>query len=130
MPLTTAPVPFPVTPVAAARAPSAAAKRIQQSRATWFVPCHHPHGGELHTTRLTWVVGAAIRPAVIENVSTAKKLLQSLGASLEQTSLVGEQCPGLGQELTWALYLDRHGWLSASPVPSDGDLTWLLNQEP
>ena len=86
--------------------------------------------GELNTTRLTWVVGAAIRPAVIENIGTAKKLLQSLGASLEQTSLVGEQCPGLGKELTWAIYLDRHGWLSVSPVPSDGDLTWLLNQAP
>ncbi len=86
--------------------------------------------GELKTTRLTWVVGAAIRSAVIEDSNTAQKLLRSLGASSEQASLAAEQCPGLGQDLTWAVYLDRHGWLSTSPVPSSGDLPWLLSQQP
>ena len=82
--------------------------------------------GELSATRLTWVVGAAIRPAVIEDSSQAQQLLQSLGASSAQTALVVQQCPGLGEAVTWALWLDRHGWLSASPVPRSGELTWLM----
>ena len=82
--------------------------------------------GELSATRLTWVVGAAIRPAVIEDSSQAQKLLQSLGASSAQTALVVQQCPGLGEAVTWALWLDRHGWLSASPVPRSGELSWLM----
>ena len=82
--------------------------------------------GELSATRLTWVVGAAIRPAVIEDSSHAQKLLQSLGASSAQAALIAQQCPGLGQAVTWAFWLDRHGWLSASPVPRSGELTWLM----
>ena len=82
--------------------------------------------GELSATRLTWVVGAAIRPAVIEDSSQAQQLLQSLGASSAQTALVVQQCPGLGEAVTWALWLDRHGWLSASPVPRSGELSWLM----
>ncbi len=54
------------------------------------------------------------------------KLLQSLGASSAQTALIAQQCPGLGKAVTWALWLDRHGWLSASPVPRSGELTWLM----
>jgi len=82
--------------------------------------------GDLSATRLTWVVGAAIRPAVIQDSSQAQQLLQSLGASSAQTALVAQQCPGLGEAVTWALWLDRHGWLSASPVPRSGELTWLM----
>ena len=82
--------------------------------------------GELSATRLTWVVGAAIRPAVIEDSSHAQKLLQSLGASSAQTAMVAQQCPGLGEAVTWALWLDRHGWLSASPVPRSGELSCLM----
>ena len=51
--------------------------------------------GDLSATRLTWVVGAAIRPAVIQNSSQAQQLLQSLGASSAQTALVAQQCPCL-----------------------------------
>ena len=86
--------------------------------------------GELSTTRLTWVVGAAIRPAVIQDSSHAQQLLQSLGASPAQTALVADHCPGLGQAVTWAVWLDRHGWLSASPVPRSGELIWLMPPQP
>ena len=65
--------------------------------------------GELSATRLTWVVGAAIRPAVIEDSSHAQKLLQSLGASSAQAALIAQQCPGLGQAVTWAFWLDQIG---------------------
>ena len=51
--------------------------------------------GELSATRLTWVVGAAIRPAVIEDSSHAQKLLQSLGASSAQAALSLSSAPAL-----------------------------------
>ena len=48
----------------------------------------HSTGYFLAGRSLTWVVGAAIRPAVIEDSSHAQKLLQSLGASSAQTALI------------------------------------------
>ena len=29
-----------------------------------------------------------------------------------------DRCPGLGDDLVWAFYLERHGWLIATPVAS------------
>jgi len=85
-------------------------------------------GGELSQTRLSWVVGAAIRPTQVENGEQALAVLQQLGSSSEQTQQVSLHCPGLGSDLTWAFYLDRHGWLSASPISADAQLRQLLGQ--
>ena len=71
---------------------------------------------ELEATRLTWVAGSTIRPFFANNQKAAQELLQSLGVNSAEAQLVKEHCPGLGREITWAFYLERHGWLSASPV--------------
>ena len=78
--------------------------------------------GALQNTRLTWVVGSAIRPGYINNPREICALLESLGVTASLAAIVPQQCPGLGCDVTWAFYLERHGWLTASPVLSD-DLT-------
>ncbi|MEB3241895.1 MAG: hypothetical protein VKJ31_07635 [Synechococcus sp.] len=80
------------------------------------------NSGPLNSTRLSWIVGAAIRTSKIESASAASTLLQQLGASNAQADLVALQCPGLGEDLTWAFYLDRHGWLSGAPVTNQDEL--------
>lgn len=74
--------------------------------------------GELSETNLTWVVGAAIRSALVEGTSQAKDLLKHLGVSEELVDLASEHCPGLGGNAIWAFHLERHGWLTATPVES------------
>ena len=76
------------------------------------------NGGELSETNLTWVVGAAIRSAQVEGTAQAKYLLKSLGVSEQLVNLASEHCPGLGGAAIWAFHLERHGWLTATPVGS------------
>ena len=70
----------------------------------------------LDATRLTWIVGAAIRSANIESSEGIVSLLSELGVSLDIAKALPSHCPGLGADITWAFYLERHGWLTASPV--------------
>ncbi len=70
----------------------------------------------LESTRLTWVVGAAIRSAVVASASDAGALLEHLGISPVLSEAMQEICPGVGGEIVWAFYLERHGWLTACPV--------------
>ena len=72
--------------------------------------------GELEDTRLTWVVGSAIRRASAESPTAAALLLQELGIPEPLTQAAVDRCPGLGDDLVWAFYLERHGWLIATPV--------------
>ena len=72
--------------------------------------------GELKDTRLTWVVGSAIRRAIAESPTAAALLLQELGVPEPLTQAAVDRCPGLGDDLVWAFYLERHGWLIATPV--------------
>lgn len=74
------------------------------------------NSGKLSDTNLTWVVGAAIRSAVAEGTSGAKDLLKNLGVSEELVDLASEHCPDLGGTAVWAFHLERHGWLTATPV--------------
>lgn len=76
------------------------------------------NSGELSETTLTWVVGAAIRSALVEGTAQAKDLLKKLGVSEELVDLASEHCPGLGGKAIWAFHLERHGWLTATPVES------------
>ena len=76
------------------------------------------NGGELSKTNLTWVVGAAIRSALVEGSAEAKDLLKSLGVSEQLVNLASEHCQGLGGATIWAFHLERHGWLTATPVGS------------
>ena len=73
-------------------------------------------GGELKDTRLTWVVGSAIRRASANSPTEAALLLQQLGIPEPLTKAAVDRCPGLGDDLVWAFYLERHGWLIATPV--------------
>ena len=72
--------------------------------------------GDLKDTRLTWVVGSAIRTATASNPDAVAVLLSQLGIPAELTEAAITRCPGLGQDLVWAFYLERHGWLIATPV--------------
>ncbi|WP_158217042.1 hypothetical protein [Synechococcus sp. 8F6] len=74
------------------------------------------NSGKLSDTNLTWVVGAAIRSAVAEGTSGARDLLKNLGVSEELVDLASEHCPELGGTAVWAFHLERHGWLTATPV--------------
>ena len=53
--------------------------------------------------------------------------IKALGVTAAQAELLEANSPGLGNGLTWAFYLDRRGWLSASPVPSPGELSELFD---
>jgi len=72
--------------------------------------------GELKDTRLTWVVGSAIRSATATGPAAVSQLLQELGIPESLTDAAIDRCPGLGDDLIWAFYLERHGWLIATPV--------------
>ena len=71
---------------------------------------------DISTTKLTWIVGAAIRSAKIEKTSEIVDLLKSLDIPNDIAEAACKYCPGLGEEITWAFYLERHGWLTASPI--------------
>lgn len=72
--------------------------------------------GSLKATQLTWVVGAAIRSAQVSSGAEAGSLLNSLGIDAPLSDAAQKHCPGLGGRITWAFYLERHGWLKATPV--------------
>lgn len=74
--------------------------------------------GDLKDTRLTWVVGSAIRTATASSPDAVGWLLAQLGVPTELTEAAISRCPGLGDDLVWAFYLERHGWLIATPVAS------------
>ncbi len=71
---------------------------------------------ELMTTRLTWVVGSAIRPAVANDAKAVVEILKSLDVKDPDAELVSRFCPGLGEDIPWAFYLNRHNLLCASPI--------------
>tara|TARA_B100000497_G_scaffold110753_1_gene130392 strand:- start:434 stop:865 length:432 start_codon:yes stop_codon:yes gene_type:complete len=74
------------------------------------------NAGDLIDTKLTWVVGSAIRGTTVESPTDAKELLQAMGSSHELAQNALEYCPGLGGNLVWAFYLERHGGLIATPI--------------
>lgn len=73
-------------------------------------------GCPLEATRLTWVVGAAIRSAAVNSPSDAGALLKRLGISDSLADAIPGHCPGVGDDIPWAFYLERHGWLTACPI--------------
>jgi len=72
--------------------------------------------GALEDTSLGWVVGAAIRPASVNSQDDCKMLLRALGLSSDLVNSVLLNCPGIAGKVAWALYLERHGHLVATPV--------------
>ncbi|MDA0717911.1 MAG: hypothetical protein O2839_06815 [Cyanobacteria bacterium] len=74
--------------------------------------------GEIANTNLTWVVGAAIRSELVANAAQAMEILKKLGVSEQLIKLASKHCPGLGITTIWAFHLERHGWLTATPVKS------------
>ena len=71
---------------------------------------------DLLISKLTWVVGSAIRGTTVSDATEAKKLLTHMGVDNELAKAAVKHCPGLAEDLVWAFYLERHGWLTATPV--------------
>ena len=71
---------------------------------------------DLLISKLTWVVGSAIRGTRVNDATEAKKLLTHMGVDNELAKAAVKLCPGLAEDLVWAFYLERHGWLTATPV--------------
>jgi hypothetical protein len=78
--------------------------------------------GPLEDTSLSWVVGAAIRPATVKNEDDCRVLLHALGLNSDVVNSLLLNCPGIAGSVTWALYLERHGHLVATPV-----IPWTIN---
>ena len=76
------------------------------------------NAGDLIDTTLTWVVGSAIRGTTIDSATEAQHLLESMGSPPQVVQIAIEKCPGLGENLVWAFYLERQGGLIATPVAS------------
>ena len=74
------------------------------------------NSGELTTAKITWVVGSAIRGTTVNSAAEVEKLLTQMGIDYALAQAAIEHCPGLGEDLVWAFYLERHGWLTATPV--------------
>ena len=72
--------------------------------------------GELMHTRLTWVVGASIRSALVRGKKEAKELLEAIGVEAELASLACDSCYGIGESTIWAFYFDRNQTLSTTPL--------------
>jgi len=87
----------------------------QDVSANLLLACEN-NEGDLSDTQLTWVVGSAIRSARVNTAPEAAALLEAMGVSQTLTRTAIEHCPGLGNDLIWAFYLERHGWLIATPV--------------
>jgi len=85
------------------------------SNANLLVACEDSEG-ELTQTRLTWVVGASIRPAFVTGKKKAKALLEAIGVGAELASLACDSCYGIGESTIWAFYFDRNKTLSATPL--------------
>lgn len=87
----------------------------QDVSANLLLACEN-NDGDLSDTQLTWVVGSAIRSARVTTAPEAAALLEAMGVSQTLARTAIEHCPGLGNDLIWAFYLERHGWLIATPV--------------
>ena len=96
--------------------------RLWQETLAWIEPAGNlllaceSSEGSLSATQLTWVVGAAIRSAQVSSDVEAESLLAQLGVDGPLIDAARHHCPGLGGRITWAFYLERHGWLKATPV--------------
>lgn len=88
---------------------------INDKFANLFLACENS-GGNLEATKLTWVVGSAIRPESVKTKEEFTQILLNLGVSGNLASLALEHCPGLISTIAWALYFERHGWLTATPI--------------
>lgn len=84
-------------------------------RTTLLLACEDSKGN-ISETKLTWVVGAAIRSEITKTKEEAKEILRSVGIAEKLIDLVTQHCPGLGNSVVWAFHLERHGWLTATPV--------------
>lgn len=87
----------------------------QQSPCTLLLACEKGDG-PLRDTSLTWVVGSAIRAVEVRGQAKVEHLLQELKVPQALAAAAREHCFGLGDGVIWAFYLERHGWLTASPV--------------
>ncbi len=84
----------------------------------------------LSSNSLTWVVGSAIRPTKTNTNKEALELLVKLGVTKVQSEIIQEYCKGLGDEICWAFYLDRHSVLTTSPLIDSQSIANLVrNQE-
>ena len=88
---------------------------VKGNAANLFLACENS-GGNLESTKLTWVVGSAIRPETVQTKEEFTEILSNLGVSRNLASLALEHCPGLIGTIAWALYFERHGWLTATPI--------------
>ena len=88
----------------------------QQSRAVNLLLACDQNSGDLDQAQLTWVVGSAIRGTTTNSTNAITQLLQQMGVGSALTDEAAKRCPGLGEDLVWAFYLERHGWLIATPV--------------
>ena len=88
---------------------------VKGATANLFLACENS-GGNLESTKLTWIVGSAIRPESVQTKEEFTEILLSIGVSQNLVSLALEHCPGLIGAIAWALYFERHGWLTATPI--------------
>ena len=56
--------------------------------------------GDLNTTKLTWVVGSAIRGSTEPDAQSVATLLGQMGVSKALAQAAADRCPGLGQTLS------------------------------
>ncbi len=80
---------------------------------------------DLESTSLTWVVGSAIRPVNLNSQLEAINLLLKLGATEIQSEIIQDVCSGLGLDMGWAFFLDRHELLTASPLLNIEDINYV-----
>jgi hypothetical protein len=90
-------------------------RQIAEKEANLLLACLSSTG-PLEDTSLGWVVGAAIRHASVNNQDDCRMLLQALGLNSGLINSVLLNCPGIAGKVAWALYLERHGHLVATPV--------------
>lgn len=76
--------------------------------------------GPIEKTSLTWVVGSAIRRAHVTDPTACELLLQEIGIEPDLAAATMKYCPGIADGVVWALYLERHGHLRATPVLTRG----------
>lgn len=97
------------------------------------IPCNlllacESSAGQLNETSLTWVVGSAIRSTQLNGPTQIRDLLLAMGIKEDLAALVTETCPGLGELIPWAFYLDRHGCLTAAPVLTSEQTIRMVNE--
>ena len=88
---------------------------VKGESANLLLACENS-SGSLHSTRLTWIVGSAIRTEFIQSRDHFVELLVALGVSENLALMALDNCPGIIANIAWALYFERHGWLTATPI--------------